>query len=141
MEYSDDLRKCLTFIDSYWDKIIHPAKDSTGDRDIIPLPHSYITTNTKEFSHWNGAMFYWDNFFIFRGLIATPRETIIPKMVDNFIYLFKEYGVIPNANFWAFLGHSQPPFLSSMIFDAYFGIKRGGYIQSYIKQPYAKAWL
>src|SRR5438128_2368032 len=98
MEYSDDLRKCLTFIDSYWDKIIHPAKDSTGDRDIIPLPHSYITTNTKEFSHWNGAMFYWDNFFIFRGLIATPRETIIPKMVDNFIYLFKEYGVIPNAN-------------------------------------------
>lgn len=141
MAYSKDLQDVLQFIDSYWDNIIHDKKDSRGNPHLIPLPHTFITTNTREYSHWTGAMFYWDNFFIFRGLIATKRERIIPGMIDNFIYLFKNYGIIPNASFWAFLDHSQPPFLSSMIFDGYFAIKRRKFIRGTFHGVYAQAWL
>jgi alpha,alpha-trehalase len=42
-------------------------------------------------------------------------------MVDNFIYLYERYGVIPNFNSPASTGRSQPPFLTSMILDTYNG--------------------
>lgn len=135
------LHDCLLYIDSYWDKIIFKAKDSQNDPHIIPLPHAFISTNERKNSQWSGAMFYWDSFFMFRGLIGTKREKIIPGMVDNFIYLFKRYGIIPNANFWSFLVSSQPPFLSSMMFDAYYAIKRGGIVKKTLLTPYANLWL
>jgi alpha,alpha-trehalase len=62
-------------------------------------------------------------------------------MVDNCIYLFNQFGIIPNASVWAFLGHSQPPFLSSMIFDAYYAIQRGTGISKFGESPYIKRWL
>lgn len=136
----DGLKSVLNFIDNYWEKLICDPKDSQGDPHIIPLPHTFLTTNAKEDSHWRGVMFYWDNFFMFRGLVETKRAVILPKMVDNFIYLFKEFGIIPNASLWAFLGHSQPPFLSSMIFDAYYSMYRQK-IMGNFRIPYVNLWL
>ena len=66
-------------------------------------------------------MFYWDTFFMFRGLIGTKREWILKNMVNNFIYLFEKYGIIPNFNAPTSMGRSQPPFLTSMILDTYNG--------------------
>jgi alpha,alpha-trehalase len=42
-------------------------------------------------------------------------------MVDNFIYLYERYGIIPNFNSPAATGRSQPPFLTSMVLDVYNG--------------------
>lgn len=131
----------LSYIDSYWAKIIYSPKESRGNAHTIPLPHTFISTNEKSSSHWKGALFYWDSFFMFRGLIGTNREWIMPGMVDNFIYLLRKYGIIPNANFWGFLVSSQPPFLSSMLFDAYYAIQRGGIIRKTLTKPYAVLWL
>lgn len=135
------LQEILAFIDSYWDKIIHSSEDSKGDPHIIPLPYTFITTNAKEYSHWRGVMFYWDTFFMFRGIIATKRDTILPRVVDNYIYMFDQFGIIPNASLWAFLGHSQPPFLSSMIFDTYYSVVRAKSLKKTWRKPYIKAWL
>ena len=88
------ISECLEFIDNYWDKITCPAKASHKNSQIIPLPHTFITPNVSESSHWKGAMFYWDSFFILRGFVGTKRESVIFSMVDNFIYLFKKYGII-----------------------------------------------
>ncbi len=133
------LKKTLDFVDKYWNEIIHDPKDSQGNPHIIPLPNTFITPNEK--SHWQTSMFYWDSFFIFRGLINTDKDWIIPEVVDNFVYLFNQFGIIPNASVWAFLGHSQPPFLSSMIFDAYYALQRAGGAADYGKSPYIRHWL
>jgi len=135
------LNKTLDFIDKYWDRIIHKAQDSSGNPHIIPLPHTFITTNDRNISQWKGAMFYWDSFFMMRGLIDTERDWIIPEVVENFVYLFNEFGIIPNASIWAFLGHSQPPFLSSMIFDAYYAMQRGNGIGGHEMNAYVTHWL
>src|SRR5579859_887096 len=137
----ETLQEVLTYIDSYWDRIIHDAKDSEGNPHMIPLPNPYITTNDKKDSHWEGAMFYWDTFFMFRGIVATKRDWLLPKMVDNYIYLLNEFGIIPNANKWAFLDRSQPPFLSSMIFDAYYSVVRSTTLKRTFKKTYIKSWL
>lgn len=136
---SDQYRDCLDFIDSYWDQITHDHKDSQGDPHVIPLPNVFINPNAE--SHWKVSMFYWDSFFMIRGLIDTDRDWVIPEVVDNFIYLFNTFGIIPNASVWAFLGHSQPPFLTSMIFDAYYAIQRSSGVVDYGKGPYIRHWL
>lgn len=141
MEKTQGLEECLKYIDSYWKKIIYHRKESRRNPHIIPLPNSFIATNTRKTSQWHGVMFYWDSFFILRGLIGTKREWIIPKMIDNFVYLFKNFGIIPNASMYGFLDHSQPPFFSSMIFDGYYAIKHIKGLRGIIHKPYAKAWL
>lgn len=135
------LQACLAYIDRYWDRVTYYPKDTQGDPHIVPLPRPFISPNARDTSHWKGTMFYWDSFFMFRGLIDTSHEWIIPGMIDNFIHLLNTYGIIPNANFWGYLVSSQPPFLSSMMFDAYYAIARGSKFMKRIKTPYANIWL
>lgn len=135
----DEYKDILAFIDSYWNQIIHDPKDSQGDPHVIPLPNTFITPNAK--SHWKNSMFYWDSFFMLRGLMDTDRDWVIPEVVDNFIYLFNQFGIIPNASTWGFLDRSQPPFLSSMIFDAYYAVQRGTGVVKFGESPYIKRWL
>lgn len=139
--FSDQYKDCLTFVDGFWKKLIHDPKESQGDPHVIPLPNTFLSPNAKEQMHWKNSMFYWDSFFMFRGLIGTNKDWVIPDVVDNFVYLFNTFGIIPNASVWAFLGHSQPPFFSSMVFDAYYAMQRAPGVSVYGKSPYIRRWL
>lgn len=140
-KYSEEHKEVLGFIDSFWAQLIHDPKESQGDPHIIPLPNTFLSPNAVTHMHWKNSMFYWDSFFMFRGLLDTDRDWVIPEVADNFIYMFNTFGIIPNASVWAFLGHSQPPFLSSMIFDAYYAMQRSYGIVEYGKSPFIRHWL
>ena len=132
--WAEEYKDCLKFIDSYWDKIIHkPAgmavrgkiinhipylhgKEIKKNLNLVEIPYAYIVPNDRKFTY----IFYWDTFFMFRGLMGTKRQWIMKEMVNNFMYLFEKYGVIPNFNAPVSLGRSQPPFLTTMILDTYF---------------------
>lgn len=143
--YKDEFKDCLEYIDEYWDKVTHKPQKKVINKHVITIPHTYISPNIK----WVGKqayMFYWDTFFIFRGLIGTKREWILQEMVDNFIYLFNTYGIIPNFNGPVSMGRSQPPFLSSMILDTYNGyyfnaLKRGKLHKMIFDLKPHKQWL
>lgn len=111
----DDYKDCLSYIDSYWDKIIFKPTKKKINRHIIDIPHSFFVPNDKKFN----LIFYWDSFFISRGLFGTKHEWVIKSMVENFLYLYNKYHFIPNFNAPASMGRSQPPFLTSMVLDAY----------------------
>lgn len=128
--YEEKYQDCLDYIDSYWKKIIiKPDRIPSWKKIIVrrvehkmhsntlDVPGAFIVPNDQKFQH----IFYWDSFFMFKGLIKTKREWILKHMVNNFIYLFEKYGVIPNFNSPASTGRSQPPFLTSMILDTYNG--------------------
>lgn len=152
-----DLEQALTYIDTYWDKIIiKPKKRRIGRRlidtvtmkfrqknsknyHVLEVPYACIFPNDKKFHY----IFYWDSYFIFRGLLGTPHEWVIPSMVENFIYLFKKYRIIPNFTHPEALGRSQPPFLTSMIFDAYEVLSRDSKITTKIKKLFKSktSWL
>lgn len=113
--YENEFKDCLDYIDSYWDKIIHkPAKEKVHD-NFLNIPYRFITPNDKKFTH----IFYWDTFFIFRGLMGTRKEWVMREMIENFEYLFQKFGIIPNFSSHASVGRSQPPFLTTMILDTY----------------------
>ena len=113
--YAEEFKDSLDYIDWYWDKITHRPERRKINKHVVELPHAYITPNDKLFDF----IFYWDSFFIFRGLMGTKREWVMKEMVSNFVFLQEKYGFIPNFNTPVGLGRSQPPFLSSMIIDTY----------------------
>lgn len=123
---------CLEYIDKYWNLIIHSPSfmrlkhryinvplfliaGKNKDPHIIYIPHSYFVPNTNH----HRRIYYWDSYFMFRGIMGTRRQWLMREMIDNFIYLFNTYQIIPNFNAPASVNRSQPPFLSSMILDNY----------------------
>lgn len=134
-EYQD----CLSYIESYWDNIIRVPDKSKVGNGFLPVPYPYITPNDKKFSY----LFYWDSYFMFRGLIGTKRANLMKYVVDNFIYLYKRYGIIPNFNSHASTNRSQPPFLSSMILDVYHHEQNKKWLETrmeYAKHEYMNVW-
>ncbi|MCL5113652.1 MAG: alpha,alpha-trehalase [Patescibacteria group bacterium] len=113
--YEEEYKDCLAYIDSYWKKIIHKPAKKKVNHNFLTIPNNFFTPNDGRFTY----MFYWDSFFMFKGLIGTKREWIMKDMIENFSYIFNKYGVIPNFSSYASVGRSQPPFLSSMILDTY----------------------
>lgn len=155
-EYKD----CLAYIDNYWSQIIFkPTKlrlkyrfvnippflaDKNQNPHIINVPHWFFVPNLGA----QKRICYWDTYFMFRGLMGTKREWLMKAMVENFIYLFKLYQIIPNLNTPASINRSQPPFFSSMILDIY--LKRLNptnpykYVKGFNKKLYElsmKTWL
>ncbi len=153
----EKLQKTLEYIDDYWEKIILMPKkhtvhkhvvDSvrmligqtrTSEYNIIEVPYPAVVPNDSKYRY----IFYWDTYFIFRGLLETKYEWVIPSMVENFVYLFKRHHIIPNFSHPESLGRSQPPFLSSMILDAYAVLERETKLTHKLKQLLhgKKRWL
>jgi alpha,alpha-trehalase len=136
--YSDKYKKELEYINNFWGKvIIRPKKrerllnivlnkpTERMHKNILNIPKSFITPNipnnklSENGPGWFSHIFYWDTYFISRGLLRTKKEWILRSMVDNFTYLYNKYGIIPNFNSPASTGRSQPPLLTSMILDTY----------------------
>jgi alpha,alpha-trehalase len=59
--------------------------------------------------------YYWDTYWIVKGLIACDLLDSAQRIVDNFILVIKKYGFIPNGFRLYYLNRSQPPFFSLMV--------------------------
>ncbi len=151
---SPDIQATLAYIDSYWDTVIlKPTKKRLGrhilervtmktedkDHHIISVPYAAVVPNNAKYRY----VFYWDTYFIFQGLLGTKREWVVPEMVQNFLYLFKKYHIIPNLSHPEALGRSQAPFLTSMILDAYEVLSRDRRVSTRMKRLLhgKKNWL
>lgn len=109
-----DYKTCLDYIEKTWKKITfyHPQDKFRH----LGLPNKFISPNTHIYKN---DQFYWDSYFIILGLVKCGREEMAKGMVDNFIYLFKRFGIIPMRNRFYNLGSSQMPFLTSMTKEIY----------------------
>jgi alpha,alpha-trehalase len=105
---------CLRYIENYWSKITyyHPR-----DKQLhLGLPNKYLAPNNEIYKK---DQFYWDTYFVNLGLVKAGRTRLAKGMVDNFVYLFRRFGIIPMRNRYYNLGTSQIPFLTSMAFEIY----------------------
>lgn len=101
-------------ITDLWPVLTRPASPTpeAGQQagSLIPLPKPYVVPGGRF-----GEIYYWDSYFTMLGLRASGQTSQIRNMVDNFAYLIKTVGFIPNGNRTYFLGRSQPPFFSFMV--------------------------
>jgi alpha,alpha-trehalase len=79
------------------------------------LPHPYITAFKND-----QYMYYWDTYFINRGLLVLNHLGLAKQNVLNLLNIVHRYGFVGNASVttWG-MNRSQPPYLSLMVRDIY----------------------
>ncbi|XP_030750479.1 trehalase-like [Sitophilus oryzae] len=77
---------------------------------IIPIPNGFIIPGGRF-----RESYYWDSFWIIRGLLISDMPLTVKSMLSNFCYLIENFGFIPNGARVYYLNRSQPPLFSLMV--------------------------
>lgn len=106
--------KAYEYVQGYWSSLVKRTPEKTQG-SILPLPFEFPVANATRFDE----MYYWDTYFGLHGLMNSGHLELSQKTVENFLYMIRNYGLIPNGNRDYYLSRSQPPFISSMVKDVY----------------------
>ncbi|TAH25248.1 MAG: trehalase [Cytophagales bacterium] len=80
------------------------------------MPKEFVSIN-EGFKH---IMFYWDTYFMNRGLLRTDTlKRMAKNNTENMLFMVQKIGFVPNATMSWGMNRSQPPYLSMMIRDVY----------------------
>jgi len=87
------------------DVLVHPQRYS-----IIPQSNPFMVPGQRfrEF-------YYWDSFWIIKGLLACDMATTAKGIILNGLELVRQFGFVPNGARVYYLTRSQPPLLSEMV--------------------------
>lgn len=114
----EDVAAARAYIRDYWKKLerFHPEDDES----LIGLPNKYLVPAFEEGHEFDfNEMYYWDSYFMVQGMMDAEHKELVVGSLENLLYMFKRYKIIPNASRLYLMGRSQPPFLSSFIWDVY----------------------
>lgn len=115
---TEDVEKARQYIHDYWKKLerYHPKDDET----LLGLPKPYLVPAFEEGHAFDfNEMYYWDTYFMIQGMLDSTHKDLVIGQLENLLVMRKRFKVIPNASRTYLMGRSQPPFLSSYIFDLY----------------------
>ena len=100
------VKNVLAYIKNTWEKSIRSANDT------VPYPYTSPST-TGGFK----AFFYWDNYFIHKGIMLDGLDKQVKHNLDNFKYFIEKFGYMPNAS--NLLTRSQPPLYARCVYEYY----------------------
>ena len=109
-----EVEDALGFIESYWPKLTR--NPVTTNTTLVKLPNPYVVPSAGNDHFAFQEQYYWDSYF---SAIGIRDEKLVTGMLENLIYLFEKFGLIPNANRYYFTSRSQPPILTTFIFHVY----------------------
>jgi len=110
--------RALAYIDAYWDELVHHNAEDHGTLVGLPYPYIVPSSDPNAYFHFE-EQYYWDSYFTALGLNDVKHQSLVEGMLENLIYLFKRFHLIPNASRMYFTSRSQPPLLTSFIFHVY----------------------
>src|SRR5216117_2721617 len=108
--HADTARPMEDHIRALWAVLTRPADTVDARSSLIPLPQPYVVPGGRF-----REVYYWDSYFTMLGLVASGRTDLVRSMLDNFAYLIRTVGHIPNGNRTYYLSRSQPPFFAAMV--------------------------
>jgi alpha,alpha-trehalase len=115
---AEDVRAARDYIAAYWKKLerFHPKDDGS----VLGMPKPYLVPAYEEGREFDfNELYYWDSYFMSQGLLDPEHRDLVVGILEDLLSLFKRFGVIPNASRTYLTGRSQPPLLTSFIFDLY----------------------
>ncbi|MES2971094.1 MAG: trehalase family glycosidase [Patescibacteria group bacterium] len=113
-----DVAPARDYINAYWHKLqrSHPKDDES----LVGLPHPYLVPAHEEGHDFDfNELYYWDSYFMVQGMLDDQHKELVIGILNNLTSLFKRFKVIPNASRTYLTGRSQPPFLTTFIWDIY----------------------
>lgn len=114
----EDVAVAREYILSYWQKLerFHPKDDES----LLGLPNKYLVPAYEEGHEFDfNEMYYWDSYFMVQGMLDATHKELVVGMLENLLFMFNRYNVIPNASRLYLMGRSQPPLLTSFIWDVF----------------------
>lgn len=106
----------LAYIRSTIGETLRPPATADPAGKSIPLPVAYNVPCVS--THFQN-LFYFDTYFLNRGLIALGLAGQARNNVDAFIFLVEQLGFVPNSNRLDMTNRSQPPYLAMMVDDVF----------------------
>lgn len=108
---ADTARPMEEHILALWPVLTRGPPPATGTRSsLIALPDRYVVPGGRF-----REVYYWDSYFTMLGLVQSGRTDLVRSMLDNFAYLVRRFGHVPNGNRTYYLSRSQPPFFAAMV--------------------------
>ncbi|MFH0702567.1 MAG: trehalase family glycosidase [bacterium] len=104
----EDYVKTAQHIHQNWKNLVRKTPEKSNST-LIPLPNPYVIPGGRF-----REMYYWDSYFTILGLKNSKLDDLAKGMTENFLYLVKQFGFVPNGNRIYYLSRSQPPFLAMM---------------------------
>lgn len=123
----DELRKFGSDLNQIWKLLGRKMKDDVRLNEelysIIYVPHPVIVPGGRfrEF-------YYWDSYWIVKGLLLSEMYTTVRGMLNNFVSIVDKIGFIPNGGRIYYTMRSHPPLLIPMV-------------DEYLKTTRDSAWL
>jgi len=115
---ANDVKEAREYIKNYWVNLerFHPKDDES----LLGLPKPYLVPAYEAGHEFDfNEMYYWDSYFMVQGMLDDEHKELVMGILENLFALQKRLRMIPNASRTYLTGRSQPPFLTSFIFDVY----------------------
>lgn len=142
---ADDVREIRDYIEHFW---VNLTRYQPHDEDtLIGLPNPYLVPAHDPTNSFNfDELYYWDSYFIVQGMLKDLRhKELVMGVLENLFSLLKRFKMIPNASRTYLMGRSQPPLLTSFIFDVYeaYGLDRRWLEQAigHAQAEYQTVWM
>lgn len=141
---AEDVQIARDYVRNYWTKLerYHPKDEGS----LIGVPKPYLVPSYAEGHEFDyDELFYWDSYFMVQGLLDEEHKALNMGILDDLFSIFKRYKIIPNSSQTYMTSRSQPPFLTSFIFDLYDAYKLDHkWLKEAIevaKQEYETVWM
>lgn len=141
---ANDVSQAREYIAGYWKKLerFHPNDED----NLIGLPKPFLVPSYAEGHEFDyDELYYWDSYFMVQGMLDADHKDLVMGILDDLVYLFKRFKIIPNGSRLYYISRSQPPFLTSFIFDVYNAYNPGEkWLKTMIdvaKQEYEVVWM
>ncbi|XP_030540312.1 probable trehalase isoform X2 [Rhodamnia argentea] len=101
-------------VHALWRNLSRRVDDAVRERPdwhtLLPLPGPVIIPGSRF-----REVYYWDSYWVIRGLLASKMYATAKAIVTNLVYLLEQYGHVLNGARVYYTNRSQPPLLSAMI--------------------------
>ncbi|KAK0422621.1 hypothetical protein QR680_007677 [Steinernema hermaphroditum] len=123
------LRKFALDLNAIWKHLCRETdpkvKESPEKYSLIYVPNRFVVPGGRfrEF-------YYWDAYWIVKGLLASGMHDSAKQMIANFVHVVDKYGFVPNGGRVYYLQRSQPPLLSPMVYEYFEATRDADFVKS-----------
>ncbi|KAJ3682122.1 hypothetical protein LUZ60_014695 [Juncus effusus] len=95
-------------------RVSDEVKNGSDKHTLLYLPNVVMIPGSRF-----REVYYWDSYWIIRGLLVSKMYDTAKGIVLNLISLTETYGCVINGARTYYTNRSQPPLLSSMVMEIY----------------------
>ncbi|KAK6050817.1 alpha,alpha-trehalase [Cooperia oncophora] len=124
----NNLRLFALNLNGIWKELCREIKSAVKESperfSLLYVPHPFVVPGGRfrEF-------YYWDAYWIVKGLLASGMMETTKSMILNFAYIVETYGFIPNGGRVYYLRRSQPPLFIPMVYEYYLATRDKNFLR------------